>query len=154
MVPQSSPTHNLYQLALLDALRPIARRLGLETYTEGALYVPLVDERNYRVPDLTFARSDQRSQRGLEGAELVIEVLSPDDESRAKLPFFARAGVREVWLADPQTRSIELLELVDGSHIRVPPIGGVLRSRVLAVELRVALGPRLEIRDGDVTVAI
>ena len=154
MVPQPTPTHNLYQLALRDALGPIARRLGLEVFTEAALYVPRVDERNYRVPDLSFARVDQRTPRGLDGAELVIEVLSPDDESRAKLPFFARAGVREVWIVEPQARTVELYELADGSHVRVQPGGGVLRSRVLGVELRVIPGPLLEIRDAATAVTV
>lgn len=61
---------------------------------------------------------NQVSERGYEGAEVVIEVLSPNDESRDKFPFFATKDVREVWLVEPKTRAIELYELRKGRYVR------------------------------------
>jgi hypothetical protein len=37
----------------------------------------------------------------------VVEVLSPGDESRAKLAFYHRVGVEEVLLVDPDGRTVE-----------------------------------------------
>ena len=48
------------------------------------------------------------SERGLESAELVIEMLSPHDEARAKFAFYAHASVREIWLIHPLTRIHEI----------------------------------------------
>jgi Uma2 family endonuclease len=40
-------------------------------------------------------------------AALVVEVVSPDDETWRKLQFYARHGVDEVLIVDPGRRSIE-----------------------------------------------
>lgn len=154
MVPQPSPAHNSFQLGLRDALLPIARRHGLQVFTEAALYDPVTGEANYRVPDLSFARADQISRRGLEGAELVIEVLSPNDESWEKLPMFARAAVREVWIVHPETRALDVLILADASYSPVPPRDGAIRSIVLDVDLELTAGPRLRIRAGATVVEL
>jgi Uma2 family endonuclease len=50
------------------------------------------------------------------GADLVVEVVSSDDESRKrdyeeKPVDYAKAGVKEYWIVDPQTRTIKLLTL-------------------------------------------
>lgn len=154
MVPQPSPLHNTFQLTLRDALLPVARHRGLQVFTEAALYDPVTGEANYRVPDLSFARAEQVSRRGLEGAELVIEVLSPNDESWDKLPMFARAGVREVWIVHPETRALHVLVLADGSYAPSPSRDGAIRSIVLDVELEVTAGPRLRIRTDTAVVEL
>jgi Uma2 family endonuclease len=57
-------------------------------------------------------------------AAFVVVILSPEDESRAKLPFYFRVGVEEVLLVDPDERTIEWLvraedafEPADGSTL-------------------------------------
>ena len=110
---------------------------------------------DYRVPDLTIAAPEHVSARGIEGkALLVIEILSPNDESRDKLPWYARLDVREVWLIDPRTRELELHVLWGTSLRRVEPEDGVLRSVALGIELRIVDGPRLELRWDDETATI
>jgi Uma2 family endonuclease len=53
--------------------------------------------------------------RGLEGApDLVIEILSPSNRGHdllMKRALYARAGVREYWIVDPDRRAVELLAL-------------------------------------------
>jgi Uma2 family endonuclease len=44
-------------------------------------------------------------------AALVIEVLSPGDESWKKLPFYAAHGVEEVLIVNPAEHSIDWLGL-------------------------------------------
>ena len=49
-------------------------------------------------------------------AALVVEIVSPGDESWEKLPFYAAHGVDEVLIADPQQRSIDWLALTGGEY--------------------------------------
>jgi Uma2 family endonuclease len=67
---------------------------------------------DYRIPDLVLLMGNRlRICRGdyLDGApDVVIEILSPNDETREKMPFYARIGVPEVWLVDGETRQPEI----------------------------------------------
>jgi Uma2 family endonuclease len=145
LVPPPSSIHDRLIIDLIDALGPIARRRELLRWTAGLFDAP----KNYRVPDLTLAGRQHVSKRGLEGAELVIEVLSPYDESRDKFPFYARVGVREVWLIDPKTRATEIHVLHDGVYAPVAFEAGVATSPVLGITLEIIAGPLLRLRDGD-----
>ena len=53
--------------------------------------------------------------RGVEGPpDLLVEVLSPSNRGRdllTKRALYARAGVREYWIADPMSRTVEILTL-------------------------------------------
>ena len=88
----------------------------------------------YRVPDLVFCRAEHVSDRGAEGADLVVALRSPGDETYAKLDFYASLGVREVLVVHPADRTVELFRLVD---TRLLPVSadadGGLRSDVLDV---------------------
>jgi len=64
---------------------------------------------SYRVADLGFARPEDVADRGIEGrAALLVEILSPADESYEKLPFYRRVGVEELLYIDPITRAFEV----------------------------------------------
>ncbi|NNB85552.1 Uma2 family endonuclease [Corallococcus exiguus] len=50
----------------------------------------------------------------------VCEVLSPSTrklDREAKMPVYAREGVRHVWLMDPRTRTLEVFVLRDGRYV-------------------------------------
>jgi Uma2 family endonuclease len=151
MVPPPSMEHGRLQAKLAHVLLPIAERRGLCLATGSGLYQAA---KNYRVPDITIGREPQMSSRGWEAAELVIEVLSPDDESRDKLSFFAKLGVREVWYVEPVTRAIELLVLRGRDYRAVAVASGAVRSLVLDIEISTVDGPRLRIRDGGDVVDV
>jgi len=88
------------QLAAL--LRPIARERGL--WPSGPLNIGEPDD--YRVPDRAYLRG--RDVAAFEPtAAIVVEVLSPGDETYAKLEFYARRGVDEVLIVDPDSASAE-----------------------------------------------
>ena len=106
MVPPPSSLHHGLGFELSIALRAIGRPRGLVAHPDGMGVFGSI--KNYRIPDVTLARPDQISKRGLEGAELVVEILSPSDESRDKFPFYAHFGVREIWLIEAETRAIEI----------------------------------------------
>ncbi|MGD9100472.1 MAG: Uma2 family endonuclease [Anaerolineae bacterium] len=74
-------------------------------------------------PDVLFVaeRVPQPGATSLRGApDLIVEVLSPSTARADRLVKFGayeRAGVREYWLADPRTRSVEVYALSqDGTY--------------------------------------
>jgi len=155
LVPPPSISHQEFEYELEQALRPIAARRGLRTLHNVALVVPGTGWNDYRVPDLCIAHPAQLSERAIEGrAELVVEILSPRDESRDKLPFYAGRGVREVWLVDPDTRHVEVFALRGREYEIAPMIHGAIRAPVLEIELRVVAGPRLRMADSPFTTEV
>jgi Uma2 family endonuclease len=87
MVPPPSGRHQGIESELLVALYAAARARGLTPRVELGFFRAATD---YRRPDLAFYRPEQASERGLEAAaELLVEIVSPGDESRKKLPWYA-----------------------------------------------------------------
>jgi Uma2 family endonuclease len=80
-----------------------------------APYGVFLNEVNAFQPDVFFVtkeRMDQFSKRGFEGSpDLVVEVLSPGtarfDKASKKL-IYARSGVVEYWLVDPDAEEIQI----------------------------------------------
>ena len=73
-------------------------------------------------PDILFvskARADIITADDVQGApDLVVEVLSPTTarrDWRVKLDLYSKHGVREFWLADPQTEIVWVLLPNEGS---------------------------------------
>ncbi len=67
-------------------------------------------------------------------ADLVVEVISPDSVERdriRKYNDYEAAGVAEYWIVDPEGRSAEFYQLVDGRYHPAELPGGVYESRVL-----------------------
>lgn len=108
----------LYTL-LLGFVTP--RNLGKSLF--APLRVRLWDGK-FREPDVLFLlteHSDRIHEQFWDGADLVIEVVS-DDERRRDLETkrfeYARAGIPEYWIVDPQRRAIIVLKL-DGQRYEV-----------------------------------
>jgi Uma2 family endonuclease len=62
----------------------------------------------------------------------LCEVLSPSTEARdraAKLPAYARAGVRHVWLVDPDVRTLEVFRLEDARYVLLNTWAGEVSVR-------------------------
>ena len=72
-------------------------------------------EHDFRVPDGGLHRPGAASM-WLSTAALVVEILSPDDETWQKLPFFAAHDVDEVLIVDPNKRTIAWLGLHEGEY--------------------------------------
>ena len=76
-----------------------------------------VREGKFREPDLLLLRdrSDPRRQdRYWLGADLVVEIVSPDDPDRDlvdKRADYAEAGIQEYWIVDPRDETITVLTL-------------------------------------------
>ncbi len=150
MVPPPNLGHGRRTLDLFIPLQRIGTRRGLHTWAgDTGVYAPDVAPPSWRIPDLSLSRPQHESERGLEGAALVVEVLSPNDESRDKFGFYARVGVAEVWILDPTSREPEIYTCIDRAFVRVPSIGGVHHSPLLGITLEVIDGPLLRVSDGD-----
>jgi Uma2 family endonuclease len=108
-----SPT---FEHAAVDA--ELAQQLGPRAKRRGLRYVSTVDIGelgDYRVPDSSVHRGTP-SGAWHQTAALVVEVVSPGDESMAKFDFYARHEVDEVLVADPARRSIRLWQLREGTY--------------------------------------
>ncbi len=129
MVPPAGGPHQRFGGDLFLVLGPLAKRRGLVPSYETGLFAAADD---YRVPDQLYCRPEDRSERGAEGAALVVEIRSADDETYDKINFYAQRGVREMLIAYPDDRHVELLRNVGGRllPVTVDAEGGV-RSGVL-----------------------
>jgi Uma2 family endonuclease len=132
MVPAPNYAHGSIESQLHAVLRPFARKVGLEMIGQSNLGESKDD---FRVPDSAL---HPRGTSGLwhETAALVIEIVSPGDETWQKLPFYAAHGVQEVLIVDPAERVVHWLGLQDGEYRPVERSGLVeLGSRELAGQI-------------------
>ena len=98
-----------------------------------------IREGKFREPDVLLLRdrSDTRCQdRYWLGADLVAEVVSPDDPDRdlvEKRIDYAEAGIPEYWIADPRDETITVLVLDGDSYVEhgVHARGGKATSPLL-----------------------
>jgi Uma2 family endonuclease len=130
-------------------------RDGFRVFYETGLYLS-ADETDYRVPDLVVAADAHIAERGIERrAELVVEVLSKNDMSREKLPFYAACNVKEVWLVDPKTREHEIYVLRGRQYFAATPgRDGTTHAPLFGLDFETIEGPKLRITAADASVEI
>jgi Uma2 family endonuclease len=151
MAPVPNRDHQDFELSLAIWLRlRWAEPNGCRVYHEINVSEPGTWPNNYRIPDvvlLTPARFDIDYNEYFDGGpHAVVEIRSPDDESYEKLDFYAKVGVREVWVIDRDTKRPEIYELVGGQYQqRKPNANGWIVSNVANAEMR-KVGDKLEIR--------
>ncbi|MFK7916528.1 MAG: Uma2 family endonuclease [Ilumatobacter sp.] len=87
---------------------------GLSTAPVAAAGLQLVapvnignDQHDLRVPDTAVLRN-RTDEIWLGDAAIVVEVLSPHDESWKKLDHSARFGVAEIFIIDPETEAVQI----------------------------------------------
>lgn len=103
VVPGPGPEHAALDQQLAEVLGPSARAAGLVPVGACNLGEP----GDYRIPDREVLRSrPPASQTFVPTAALVVEIVSPDDETWAKLPFYATRGIDELVVVDPGEHSV------------------------------------------------
>jgi Uma2 family endonuclease len=113
MVPAPSGEHADIAQQLAVLLDAPARAAGLvPTMHEFNLGE---SERDFRVPDGGLHRHRPRGAWQASAA-LVVEIVSPDDETQEKLPFYAEHSVDEILIVDPTDRTVTWLSLRDGRY--------------------------------------
>ena len=107
IVPNPAPRHQKLQSLLTHRWyeRAAERGLDLASVNIG------IDQHDFRVPDLAAYRPDTEltSPAYLATAELVVEILSPNERSGSKLDFYAKWNVKEYLEIDPGVSSVQLL---------------------------------------------
>ena len=100
------------------------------------------------VPDIIFistARASIIERKNIQGApDLVVEILSPSTaayDRGAKRALYERAGVREYWIVDPASETLEIQEMGSPRRVRIYKTGQSFES---------ALFPGLTVRPADI----
>ena len=150
VLPMPTDEHQRMVLFLYRALYAFlaARGIGI------VLVAPLrlrVRPGRYREPDVLVLLSTtdpRRSNRYWTGADLVVEVVSPDDPKRdlvRKRREYARAGIPEYWIVNPMTEQITVLHLEGSAYEEHGIFGrGMQASSVLLEGFTVAVADVLE----------
>lgn len=114
MIPAPSWRHQDIVLHLATRLLAHVRERGLGKVVTAPVDVILTDT-DVVQPDVLYVsreRMGRIAEEGLRGApDLVVEVLSPATASRDRKPkaaLYARHGVRELWIVDPDAERIEV----------------------------------------------
>jgi Uma2 family endonuclease len=75
-------------------------------------------EKNFRVPDVTvFLKGNPAEDcetHWCGGPDFAVEVVSPNDRTRKKIPFYEKVGTRELLVVDRRPWRLTLYRLVDG----------------------------------------
>ena len=135
-LPTPSTEHQILLVWLFDALRAAAG--------SGALVLPAalplrLPNARFREPDILLlrdARDRRRDSRAWLGADLVVEIVSPDDpdrDYRAKRLDDATAGVTEYSIVDPAERLVTVLSLAGATYAEHGAFraGGIATSSLL-----------------------
>lgn len=142
IVTGPTPEHGRLIAMLSAFFLPLADAAGLH------LSAPLnigIDKVDARVPDLGIYRPDtpRTSPAYLRTAELVVEILSPDEAAGAKLDFYAQWGVEEYLEIDLEG-GVRLLRRRDTRWSPVQTsasLGFTVKERALATD-----AARIELR--------
>jgi Uma2 family endonuclease len=113
VVPGPTGEHADITQQLAELLGRPARDAGLFPAMSGFNVGKNKDD--FRVPDGGLHRSRPRGT-WFATAALVVEILSPEDDTWKKLPFYAAHNVNELLIIDPDTREVHWLGLTDGEY--------------------------------------
>lgn len=149
VTPSPGATHQWLCGELAFHLRRFVKEHQLGRVYEAPLDVVLGEAGEEQVvqPDILFIAKERGKiihEEEIRGApDLVVEVLSPSTAEKDrffKRTLYARHGVKEYWLADPDSKSIELLTLGERGYRRAGLYqkGQVLRSPLLGLEIPLA----------------
>jgi Uma2 family endonuclease len=121
VLPMPTRKHQAISRFLFLAFLASVQRLGGTVF-----YAPLrvrVAPGRFREPDLVLLLdvNDPRNQNAFWlGADLVVEIVSPDDVERdtvIKRADYAEARIPEYWIVNPQEETITVLKLENGAYI-------------------------------------
>jgi len=121
-LPMPSERHQLIIAFLFFRLYSFVLEHNLGTVLMAPLKVKLWDGK-IREPDIVFMRKENAAKRGeqvWQGADLVVEVISPDDPKRdtqEKFLEYAQAGIPEYWLLDPRDNSLTIFMLAKDADV-------------------------------------
>ncbi|MGH9367515.1 MAG: Uma2 family endonuclease [Thermoanaerobaculia bacterium] len=139
MTPAPTTRHQRVSLKLTMLLSEFVRTRKLGE----VLYAPcdvVLSEMDVLQPDILFVSRERSSIIGEKfisaAPDLVVEILSPSTADRdrgLKAKVYARFGVRELWIVDPEAETVTLLTGAEAGFAAAGTYrpGQTLRSRVL-----------------------
>ena len=122
MPPHPTRSHQAAVLELAVRLRTFVRERDLGEVHIAPLPVRLWPGK-IREPDILFLSkeyADRAGEKVYGVPDLVVEVVSPSTEKTDRVEKFAeyaKAGVKEYWLAGPDGKTVEIYGLRDGQYI-------------------------------------
>lgn len=129
MSPSPSTRHQNISLAVAVKLFTFVKDHRLGRVLE-APYDVVLSEHDVLRPDLLFVSNAHLSrvkEENLQGApDLIVEILSPATRERdttVKRKLYARFGVQEYWIVDPEAETIEVLSLAAGVYKKQATFG-------------------------------
>lgn len=141
MSPAPEPVHQECGGNLFADLRDFGKKNDAGKAYSAPIDVMLGSLATPVQPDICFiikSRLDIVKKKRIEGApDIIIEVLSPSNwlvDRRTKHEIYAKAGVCEYWIVDPEARAIELFVLRESTYALIGKygVGETVRSEVLA----------------------
>jgi Uma2 family endonuclease len=121
VLPMPAQTHQFILVFLFEILKAFT-----DIHAPGVVLVSGMRVRlqkgakaRFRDPDIVYMKAEharRRHEKFWDGADLVMEVVSPDPKDRErdleiKPREYARAGISEYWIIDPEQRQIRVLTL-------------------------------------------
>jgi Uma2 family endonuclease len=123
MVPAPNIRHQTISLRLAAALFQHVKDNSLGQVLEAPCDVILSDE-NVVQPDILFVRKEHAgivTEANLQGPpDLAVEILSPGTANKdldLKRKVYARFGIQEYWIVDPEAETIEILVWSEAGYI-------------------------------------
>lgn len=119
--PMPTETHQLVLQYLHRAFAACVEPLG--GIALFAAFPLRIREGKFREPDLLVlldGADTRRAETHWLGADLVLEVVSPDDPARdyvVKRGDYAEAGIPEYWIVDPRTETVTVLALRGDAYV-------------------------------------
>jgi Uma2 family endonuclease len=120
VLPMPTDKHQAISQFVFLALLAFIQRIGGKVQ-----YAPLrlqIRPGKHREPDILLvqdANDPRRQNQYWLGADLVVEIVSPDDperDTKIKRADYAEASIPEYWIVDPEHESITVLRLDDGAY--------------------------------------
>ncbi|MFZ5829253.1 MAG: Uma2 family endonuclease [Planctomycetota bacterium] len=146
MAPLPTNEHQLLVMGLSTAIHEAVTGAKIGRAYPGVNLSDRSDgwEHNYRAPDVAeFLNSTRAVDCGthwMGAADFLVEIISPGDRTREKLPFYDSIGVVELLLVDRDPWKLELYQRTDRGLTKsaesTPRDSGILESAVVPLSFR------------------
>ncbi|HEY3395842.1 MAG TPA: Uma2 family endonuclease [Lacipirellulaceae bacterium] len=135
MAPLPNIEHQELVGAFVDVLREVVpRSRGIVLPGTNVSDRETGWEFNYRCPDVAVYLSESRAKNcrthWCGGPDFAVEIVSPDDMVRDKIPFYGKVAMRELLIVDRDPWRLEMLRL-SGKKLKSVGISSVKRGRSL-----------------------
>ena len=123
--------HSLLQILIGSELNARGRERGFRVFAEQR--VRLSEEPRFRIPDICVKALPYHKTPVLVCPDLVIEIISPDDEPLEiveKIADYQAAGIPHIWVVNPYKRTLLEVDRAGSrrpsSHVLATPLVGEL----------------------------